>query len=175
MKGYTIQNSINLLEKNAGSGSGGMSSAEDVSFDNTGTGLSGTNVQGVIEEVNTKITNVETYSTTETVIGKWIDGRTIYRKVIDIGALPNNNTVSVAHNISDLGQFTKISGIGIASNKGAIPLPFVDDASKNSDILLDVSATNVRVITKGDKTIFSGYVYLEYTKAQAQSNTRKKK
>lgn len=54
MKGYTIQNSIELLEKKAGSGSG-ASSASNVSFDNTGTGLAATNVQGAITEVNSKI------------------------------------------------------------------------------------------------------------------------
>lgn len=55
MKGYTIQNSIELLEKKAGSGSGGASTAAEVSFDNTGTGLVATNVQGAISEVNSKI------------------------------------------------------------------------------------------------------------------------
>lgn len=53
MKGYTIQHSIELLEKQAGSGSG-ASTASEVSFDNTGTGLVATNVQGAIAEVNGK-------------------------------------------------------------------------------------------------------------------------
>lgn len=53
MKGYTIQHSIELLEKSQGSG-GGASIASAVSFDNTGTGLVATNVQSAISEVNGK-------------------------------------------------------------------------------------------------------------------------
>lgn len=54
MKGYTIQNSINLLEK-GGTGSSGSTTAANVTFDNTGTGMSANNVQGAISEVNSKI------------------------------------------------------------------------------------------------------------------------
>ena len=54
MRGYTIQNSINLLEKEKGGGAGGASSAADVSFDNTGTGIVATNVQNAITEINGK-------------------------------------------------------------------------------------------------------------------------
>lgn len=59
MKGYTIQNSIDLLEKNGG-GSGGASSAANVSFDNTGTGLNATDVQNALEEVNAKFPDYKT-------------------------------------------------------------------------------------------------------------------
>lgn len=58
MKGYTIQHSIELLEKNGGSGSGGASTAAQVSYDNTSSGLSGTNVQSAIDEVNAKIIGI---------------------------------------------------------------------------------------------------------------------
>ena len=53
MKGFTIQNSIDLLEKNA---KGGDTSAESVTYDNTTSQLEATNVQGAIDEVNTKAT-----------------------------------------------------------------------------------------------------------------------
>ena len=51
MKGYTIQHSIELLEKNGGSGSGGASTASDVSYTNTTSGLVATNVQTAIDEI----------------------------------------------------------------------------------------------------------------------------
>ena len=53
MKGYTIQNSIELLEKaveDAG-GSGGASSAADVSYDNTSSGLTADDVQEAVDEL----------------------------------------------------------------------------------------------------------------------------
>lgn len=57
MKGYTIQHSIDLLEKaveNSG-GSGGASTASEVSYDNTTSGLVATNVQAAIDELDTGI------------------------------------------------------------------------------------------------------------------------
>lgn len=54
MRGYTIQESINRLEKkvaDGSGGSGGASSAADVSYDNTSSGLTATNVQAAIDEV----------------------------------------------------------------------------------------------------------------------------
>lgn len=53
MKGYTIQNSINLLEKaETGGGGGGDSiTAVDVSYDNTTSGLTATDVQSALDEL----------------------------------------------------------------------------------------------------------------------------
>ena len=62
MKGYTIQHSIDLLEKaveNSG-GSGGASTASDVSYNNTTSGLVATNVQAAIDEVAAGITEALT-------------------------------------------------------------------------------------------------------------------
>lgn len=55
MKGYTIQNSIDLLEKKGGGGGGGASSAADVSYDNTTSHLTADDVQEAIDEINAKI------------------------------------------------------------------------------------------------------------------------
>ena len=43
---------------------------------------------------NTNLTNATTYSTTEKVVGKWIDDKTLYRKVFT-GTLANNSTVNI--------------------------------------------------------------------------------
>ena len=47
------------------------------------------------KEVATKeyVDNLNTYSTTEMVIGKWIDGRTLYRKVFTV-TMPNSTAWS---------------------------------------------------------------------------------
>lgn len=61
MKGFTIQNSIDLLEKNANGGGGsGTTSAANVSYDNTTSGLTATNVQAAIDEVAAGITEALT-------------------------------------------------------------------------------------------------------------------
>lgn len=57
MKGYTIQNSIDLLEKNSGGGGEPQTvTAGAVTYDNTSSGLTADDVQEAIDEVNTKAT-----------------------------------------------------------------------------------------------------------------------
>lgn len=53
MNGYTIQNSIDLLERGGGSGAG---TASKISYDNTDSGLSASTVQGAIDELAAGIT-----------------------------------------------------------------------------------------------------------------------
>ena len=61
MKGYTIQHSIDLLEKsveNLEARPSGGGSAADVSYDNTSSGLTADDVQDAIDELNSDISTV---------------------------------------------------------------------------------------------------------------------
>ena len=62
MKGYTIQHSIDLLEKAVenGGGSGGASTAADVSYNNTSSHLTADDVQEAIDEVVNMIPSIPT-------------------------------------------------------------------------------------------------------------------
>jgi len=73
-----------------------------------------TTVMGEITTVNNNLGIITTMSTTEHVVGKWIDGKNIYEKTINFGALPNNATKNVAYNITDLAFI--ISHNGFAKN-----------------------------------------------------------
>lgn len=57
MKGYTINESIDLLEKAVaiGGGGGGASTAADISYDNTSSGLTADDVQEAIDELKSDI------------------------------------------------------------------------------------------------------------------------
>lgn len=55
MRGFTIQNSIDLLEKNGGGGSPVAPTASDVSYDNTSSGLTADTVQEAIDELKSDI------------------------------------------------------------------------------------------------------------------------
>ena len=109
------------------------------------------------------------YSTSEVNTGvKWIDGKDIYRKVVDLGALPNNTTKSVAHGITNISRFIKIEGIANSTtDTTAISIPLVYDsnnASNNTSI--KVNATNVLLETHTDRSGFNEcYAILYYTKA----------
>lgn len=119
------------------------------------------------KELNEKITRNSTYSTEEQAVGTWIDGKTIYRKVINFGALPNATKKEVQHNISNISIFTKIEGITIRNDgtKFTQSLPLV---YKNTEMFyntaLAVDNTIIEIQTAGDRSMFNGYVILEYTK-----------
>lgn len=55
--------------------------------------------------INTKLTNANTYSTTETVIGTWINNKPIYRKVVDLGFLGTQTQISYGNQIDTITSF----------------------------------------------------------------------
>lgn len=67
-----------------------------------------------------------TYSTSEMKIGTWIDGKPIYRKVVHLGTLVNNDTLIVSSGLnSSTTRVVKIYGYAIhTSTFEVLPLPF---------------------------------------------------
>lgn len=113
----------------------------------------------------TKVVDPVHYSTDEQVIGTWIDGSTLYRKVIDCGNLPNNNTKTVTHGISNLNYITNWNGTCYSTvNAGySRPMPLSDPTATNT-IRVDVGGGYVNIKTGSDWSTYKGYVTLEYTK-----------
>lgn len=106
------------------------------------------------------------YSTTEQKTGgTWIDGKPIYRKIVDCGALPNNTSKSVAHNISNLGQVVSLRGIASKSTLQIIPLPYVYPPDASYNVGMFVYDDDIRFETRAN---VSSYIYtyaiIEYTK-----------
>ena len=60
-----------------------------------------TNLVNALNEVNNSII----YSTTEKVVGKWINNKPLYRKVISTGSLPNASVKNINHGISNLDKY----------------------------------------------------------------------
>lgn len=50
------------------------------------------------------IDNKLNYSSSEQIVGKWINGKTLYRKIFEFGSFPNDTTRLTPHNISNLDQ-----------------------------------------------------------------------
>jgi len=107
------------------------------------------------------VENALNYSTSEHVVGKWIDGSTLYEKTIDFGALPNATTKSKGHGITNLGKVISINGI--ATKSGAFkPIPYIWNATH-----IDIEATDslVYINTGSDMSSYTAtYVTLRYTK-----------
>ncbi len=92
--------------------------------------------------------------------------RTVFRKVIDFGALPNTATKSVAHGIT-LGttlSATKIYGAATNVGTSLIPLPYASPTLADN-IELNLDATNVNVTTGSNRTTYTRtFIVVEYIK-----------
>ena len=114
------------------------------------------------------LVQAEVYSTDEVKTNKkWINNKPIYRKVIDIGNLPDNTTKSVASGVN-FNNATLVKMYGIckhSSNNVSFPLPFSNPSTLGFSIMLNMDNSNNIVITTGtDRTGYYGYVIIEYTK-----------
>ena len=106
---------------------------------------------------------LQKYSTNETIIGRWVDNKYVYRKCIHIPSYPNNTTINIPINIEDLDYIIHIYGVankngdGHPINGSRIDIPnYTISCYINSGML---------VISSGvDRSSYSGYVIIEYTK-----------
>lgn len=105
------------------------------------------------------------YSTSETICGIW-SNKTLYRKVLSIGSLPNTATKSTSHSISNLDEIVHLSGIAVrSSDKDALPLPYVTfNANNSGGMVLNANSTYASVTTSTDRSAYDGYIVIEYTK-----------
>ena len=99
----------------------------------------------------------------ETLTTKKIFGKPVYRKVVDVGTLPNTTTKNVSHGIGDYERIVSIRGFASAGND-RITLPF-NGTTLASMIATYVNTTNIVIITGSDRTSFEGFVILEYTRS----------
>lgn len=105
------------------------------------------------------------YSQNEIDTGKiWIDGKKIYRKVINCGVLPDGKEKEIPHNIKDYDTFLSIRGIAIYRQaKSFISLPF--SAQGNESIKITILGENIVIGTYIIRQYFTeSYAILEYTK-----------
>lgn len=111
--------------------------------------------------------SADDYSTSETDTGKnWIDGKRIYRKVINFGLLPNATFKDVAHGITTLQMVMPGFPRGISYNAVPViytlPTPY---SPATDSVTLYVNTTNVRAVTYSAGWVaFSAYIEIEYTK-----------
>lgn len=140
-----------------------------IDYDNTGSGLTATDTQAAIDELQTEIQNIPTggtvdYSLTEHEIGTWVDGTTLYEKTVNCGAMPNNTTKNVAHSIINLDTVVQMYGMMKSANQQT-PLPNVDSSAMTNQISLSINATDIILRSSGNWSTFSGYVTVRYTKS----------
>lgn len=111
--------------------------------------------------------NLFNYSTDETPIGTWINGKTIYRKVINIGALPNAEQKVYTWNIPGIQDLVGYSAYAVNTNGNILGLPYVYPSEQYMIYWITieyVAKGGIEIITGTDRRSFNGLVILEYTK-----------
>lgn len=109
-----------------------------------------------------------TYSTEEQRIGTWIDGKTLYRKVIEFGKLASTTNV-INHTTTLASENNIVRAEGYAVNQKII-MPLSYAGQNNNGISFNVSvniATDTYQITiqcASDRSEYEGYAIIEYTK-----------
>lgn len=138
-------------------------------------GLNSTSATNALSANQGRILNDRfNYSTTEKVVGTWIDGKPIYRKVIDFGTLPNasSKTVSTGLNVNEVTICRPLMGYayGIDTNNihYILTLPDIAPNYLEGATRLTMSSSNSIyniIITTGiDRSNYNGYVEVYYTK-----------
>lgn len=102
-------------------------------------------------------------SSTATVPGVY---RSIFRIVVDCGALPNSGTKTIAHGLTVDNNFTLIHLYGAATKTSvafaSIPLPF-SSPTLNESIKVSLDATNVIITTAMNYSAYNQtYLTIEY-------------
>lgn len=103
------------------------------------------------------------YSSNEIVIGKWINGKPIYRKVIEStsGAINTEKTIA---NITNLKELISLKGIIDIGTYGLVPLPQTFNTSNISTLYLDNLNNILLRITNNAYANKPVILIIEYTK-----------
>lgn len=120
--------------------------------------------------LNDYLDNLNEYSTEETVIGKWIDGKPLYQKVITF-----DNTISISyddntfiHNISNIDIiFVKNAFVYSKNEKRfySIPITLYNSNTATDDLNIMVDREKINFYVKsGWNTAWQKVIILNYTK-----------
>lgn len=115
------------------------------------------------------VKTANTYSTTEVKTGEtWVDGRPIYRKVLNVENLPNNTAKNISTGLSSssvLPIFLKGYALKTTGEYACMPLPFFTNTNPvYIGYLNSNSIWNIVVTTTSDRSNFNGYITIEYIK-----------
>ena len=105
----------------------------------------------------------EIYSLDEQVIGQWIDGKPLYRKTINFGALPSlDNEKSVSTNVSNIDVMINVYGF---STNGDGYFSINDDYIAGIGCIYSKNTNQIKIQASRNRTDYTTtYVTIEYTK-----------
>lgn len=167
----TLSSTVSSVQTTANNASQTASSALNTA--NTANGKADTNASAIssintsISNLNDKIDKSESFSSTEVQIGTWIDGKPLYRSVINTGVLPNNATKTIPHSISNIKKITFLHGVAHNTvTDGYIPLPYAS-VTASQTCMVYAGVENIYFTTQADLSNYlESYMIVEYTKTK---------
>lgn len=108
----------------------------------------------------------DNYSTEEQVIGTWIDGKPLYRKVFDVGNFTNGSEINYKDVTLDIENIDKIFIDKIFASDGTVTVacPYVDNTTTGYMNIFMVNKNTARVACGSNRSSFKGTLILNYTK-----------
>ena len=139
-------------------------SAKEIGYSPKDSSWKVNNVADAIESLKTLKGGSNNYSLDEQVVGTWIDGKPLYQKTWDAGAIPSGAQngflmefpLSNVDHIHAVNAFTDVSGI----------VPYVNPVSNSgAEIGYNITKTNLSIYTVSDRSGFGHfYITAQYTK-----------
>jgi hypothetical protein len=132
-------------------------------------------VMNMVKKITADNVDFTTYSTEEQVIGTWIDGKPIYRKIVTytntstIGEAGSTVNIPIPHNISNIGEVMSSIGYRVSNANGeTFPLPQIGGSGSPTlcTILRAIDRTNIylRIINDTWATGNTWRFIIKYTK-----------
>lgn len=107
------------------------------------------------------------FSSEETVIGRWKDGKTLYRKVITINGLSTSTIKSIPYNIENVDKIWIENGF-ICSPERVVVLPEVGyngELNSKTDIWIEKATNTINLYSNGGwGNEWEINIFLNYTK-----------
>lgn len=104
------------------------------------------------------------YSESETKIGTWIDGKPLYRKVINVGSI-NGTNVKTLSLPSDVDILLPYEGMLFDSDNNVYPLNYFNIYNAGQNIgSFYYKSRGLQIKCDADFGIINGYVIIKYTK-----------
>lgn len=109
------------------------------------------------------------YSTEEQVIGTWINGQPLYRKVINLGQMPNAETKQYNYTLPGAYRIIKYSLYALGNAGEAILIPYCYPSTDFMEYWITcegVTLTTATIIAGVDRRNFTGMLIIDYTKGE---------
>ena len=145
-----------------GGGSGGSSALSEMT-DVTLSNLKANDILKYNGSVWVNDYNLHEYSTEEKVIGKWIDGKPIYEKVINSGYLQSASSISINASSLNIDSIIQLKGMTFTADK-LNQRPITLGTSDSNAIRIDFTNNNIRIFTWSNWSGYNSFIIIQYTK-----------